>query len=98
MAMAGCDGLTFSGLTRNGWGAVKRRAASYGISGGDVGQATSQGYSLSWRYDEHAGTLHIQCLDAPALVPCSEINARLRAELGQAVADAGESFDETMIA
>jgi hypothetical protein len=96
--MAGCDGLTFSGLTRNGWNAVKRAAASYGISGGDAGQASTQGFSISWRYDEHSKTLHVQCVDAPALVSCAQVNSRLRAELGQVVADAGESFDETMIA
>lgn len=96
--MAGCDGMTFRGVTRNGWNAIKRAAASYGVSGGDVGHASTEGFSISWRYDEHAKTLHIQCVDAPALFPCAQINARLRSELGQVVADAGESFDDTMIA
>lgn len=96
--MAGCEGMTFSGLSRNGWNAIKRAAASYGVRGGDVGHASTEGFSISWRYDEHSKTLHIQCVEAPALFPCSQINARLRAELGQVVADAGESFDDTMIA
>lgn len=96
--MAGCDGMTFRGVTRNGWNAIKRAAASYGVSGGDVGHASTEGFSISWRYDEHAKTLHIQCVDAPALFPCAQINGRLRSELGQVVADAGESFDDTMIA
>ena len=78
--------------------AIKRAASSYGIRGGDAGQASSEGFSVSWRYDESSKTLHIQCVDAPALFPCSQINARLRSELGQVVADAGESFDDTMIA
>jgi hypothetical protein len=97
-SMAGCDGLTFKGLKRNGWNAIKRAAASYGLSGGDAGQASSQGYTFAWRYDEGSMTLRIQCVDAPDMIPCSQINARLRAELGQVVADAGENFDETMIA
>jgi hypothetical protein len=96
--MAGCDGLTFRGVTRKGWNAIKQAAASYGISGGDVGQASTQGFSVSWRYDEASKTLRIQCVDAPEIIPCAQINARLRTTLGQVVADAGESFDDTMIA
>lgn len=76
--MAGCDGITFNGVTRNGWNAIKQSAASYGIAGGDSGHATTQGFSLAWRYNESAKSLHIQCLDAPDIVPCSEINSRLR--------------------
>jgi hypothetical protein len=53
---------------------------------------------VSWRYDEAAKTLRIQCVDAPEIIPCAQINARLRTTLGQVVADAGESFDDTMIA
>jgi hypothetical protein len=96
--MAGCNGLTLKGVSRNGWNAIKRAAATYGISGGDVGQGSSQGYSVAWSYDEKSKTLRIQCVDAPAIVPCSQINARLQSVLGQVVADAGESFDDIMIA
>lgn len=96
--MAGCEGMTFRGVSRKGWNAIKQAAASYGISGGDVGQATSQGFSVAWRYDETSRTLHVQCMDAPELITCGQINARLRTTLGQVVADAGESFDDTMIA
>ncbi len=97
-SVSGCDGITFNGVTRSGWNAIKHAASSYGIRGGDSGSAASQGFSLAWRYDEAARILHIQCVDAPALIPCSEINARLRAELRQVIADAGESADDIMIA
>lgn len=97
--MAGCDSMTLNGVTRNGWNAIKRAASTYGINGGDSGHATSRGFSIAWRYNESAKTLHIQCVDAPELFPCSEINARLHATLRQVVADAGERFDDdTMIA
>ncbi len=96
--MSGCDGVTFRGVTRKGWDAIKRSASSYGIHGGDSGRAASQGFSISWHYDEGAQSLHIQCVDAPDLIPCSEINSRLRSTLRQVVADAGESFDDTLIA
>ena len=40
--MAECDGITFIDVTRNGWNAIKQAASSYGISGGDSGQAVSK--------------------------------------------------------
>ena len=36
--MAGCEGLTFHGVSRAAWSAIKHAAAAYGISGGDSGQ------------------------------------------------------------
>lgn len=97
--MAGCEGMTYNGVTRNGWNAIKRAASAYGISGGDSGRATARGFSVAWRYHESSKILHVQCVDAPDLIPCSEINARLHATLRQVVADAGELFDDgTMIA
>jgi hypothetical protein len=96
--MAGCDGLTLKGVSRNGWNAIKRAAASYGVSGGDAGQASAQGFSVAWHYDEGSKTLRIQCVDAPDMIPCSQINARLQSTLGRVVADAGETFDGIMSA
>jgi hypothetical protein len=97
-AMAGCDGLTLKGVSRNGWNAIKRAAAAYGISGGDSGQAATQGFSIAWHYDEGAKTLHVQCVDAPAIIPCSQINARLQSTIGQVVADAGDNIEGIMTA
>lgn len=97
--MAGCDGITLNGVTRNGWNAIKQAASSYGISGGDSGHATTQGFSVAWRYNESAKSLHIQSMEAPDLIPCAEINSRLRSTLRQVVAEAGESFEDgTMLA
>lgn len=97
--MSGCDGISFTGITRSGWNAIRHAASAYGISGGDSGHALTQGFKISWRYNESAKTLYIQCLDAPELVPCSEINSRLRSQLRQVVAEAGESFEDgSMIA
>ena len=81
--MAGCEGLTFHGVSRGAWSAIKHSAAAYGITGGDNGQASHQGYRFSWTYQESTKSLYIQCIDGPELVPCSEINARLRAEVQQ---------------
>jgi hypothetical protein len=97
--MAGCDGLTLNGVSRNGWNAINRAAAAYGVSGSDSGQASTQGFSVvAWHYDERAKTLRVQCVDAPAIIPCSQINARLRSTIGQVVADAGDNIDDIMTA
>lgn len=83
--MAGCEGLTFHGVSRGAWSAIKYTAAAYGITGGDSGQASRQGYRFSWAYQESTKTLYIQCIDGPELVPCSEISAGLRAEVQQSI-------------
>ncbi|MFM8859396.1 MAG: hypothetical protein ACKOEW_04780 [Methylocystis sp.] len=99
VVMSGCEGVTLRGVTRKGWEAIKRSASTYGIHGGDTGRGSSQGFSIAWQYDEGAKTLHIQCVEAPDLIPCTEINSRLRSELQQVIADAGESSENgTMIA
>jgi hypothetical protein len=54
--MTRCDGLTLKGVSRNGWNAIKRAAALYGISGGDAEQASTQGYSFAWHYDQGSKT------------------------------------------
>jgi hypothetical protein len=96
--MSGCDGLTFRNVSRSAWTAIKRAAGSYGISGSDAGSASSQGFAFKWHYNEATKTLHIQCLDSPALVPCTEINARLQSEVGRIVVAAAAEDDGTIIA
>ena len=96
--MAACDGMTFQGVSRSAWLAIKRAAGSYGIGGSDTGSASVQGYAFSWSYNEAAKTLHIQCKDSPALVPCSQINARLQAEVQRVIVASNEDGDETAIA
>lgn len=96
--MAGCEGLTFQGVSRAAWSAIKHAAAAYGISGGDSGQASRQGFSFSWAYHESTKTLHLQCINGPELVPCSEINARLRAEVQQVIVAASDADGRATIA
>jgi len=96
--MAGCEGLTFHGVNRAAWLAIKHAAGAYGISGGDSGQASRQGFSFSWSYHESSKTLHLQCIDGPELVPCSEINARLRAEVQQVIVATNDADGGTIIA
>jgi hypothetical protein len=44
---------------------------------GNAGQASKQGFTVSWSYDPVAKVLEIQCLSAPFLVPCSTINGKI---------------------
>ena len=92
--MAGCDGLTFHGVTRPAWAQIKRAASSYGVGGGDC----VEGFSFSWSYNEAARTLHIQCLESPALISCSEINSRLHDEVQKCIVAANEEDEGTLIA
>ena len=96
--MAGCEGLTFHGVTRSAWTSIKRAASTYGVGGGDAGSGSAQGFSFSWRYNEGAKTLHIQCTDAPGLVPCSEINAKLQSEVQSVIFATSEEGGETLLA
>jgi hypothetical protein len=95
--MAGCERLTFHGVSRSAWSAIKRAASSYGVGGSDSGSASVQGYAFSWSYNEATKTLHIQCQESPAIIPCSEINARLQAEVQKVIIAANEEGGETII-
>ena len=75
--MSACAMQTFNNLTRAAWTCVQAAAAQYGVAGSDSGQASSNGFSISWSYDENTGTLHIQCTDSPWFVSCSTINSHV---------------------
>ena len=96
--MAGCDGMSFRNVSRSAWTAIKHAASSYGISGGDSGQASLQSFSFAWTYNDAAKTLHIQCLESPALAYCSEINAHLRGKVGRIVVVADSQDGDAIIA
>ena len=96
--MAGCEELTFHGVTRSAWTSIKRAASAYGVGGGDAGSGSAQGFSFSWRYNEAAKMLYIQCTGASELVPCSEINAKLQSEVQSVIFASSEEGDETLFA
>jgi hypothetical protein len=66
--------MSFRNVLRSAWTSIKRAAAPYGISGGDTGSTSAQGFSFAWTYNEAAKTLHIQCLESRLAYPCAEIN------------------------
>ena len=76
--MSACAMQTFNNVTRAAWTCVQEAAAQYGVGGGDAGQASSNGFSVSWSYDESTATLQIRCTDSPFFVPCSTIDSHIR--------------------
>jgi hypothetical protein len=73
-----CAKQTFTGLTPDQFTALTAKAVASGLSlSGNAGQASKDGFTVSWTYDPIARVLEIQCLSAPFLVPCSSINGKI---------------------
>jgi hypothetical protein len=73
-----CAKQTFTGLTPDQFTALAAKGAASGLAvSGNQGQATKDGFKVTWNYDPTAGVLEIQCVSAPFLVPCSTINGRI---------------------
>ncbi len=81
--MAGCEEQVFTGVTNEHTEAFLAKAAQFGMGGlaadkRTTGEATQMGVTIRWHYDEAAKTLAVQCMKAPALLPCGMINGRIR--------------------
>jgi hypothetical protein len=76
--MSACASQTFDNVTPAAWSCLVQKAASYGITiSSPTGQASKDGFTLSWNYSSAAQTLSIQCLDSPWWAPCSKINGQI---------------------
>lgn len=77
--MSACATQTFDHVTPAAWNCLVQKAASYGIaiSSAPSGQATKDGFTVSWNYNSTAQTLSIQCVDSPWWAPCSTINGKI---------------------
>lgn len=81
--MSACAMQTFNNVTRAAWSCVQTAATQYGVTGGDTGQASLNGFTVAWSYDENTGTLHIQCTDSPWFVSCSTIISHINDTIEQ---------------
>ncbi len=79
--MSACAMLSYNNITRPTWDAIKHAAAAYGLNGNDTGNASVDGFTVSWLYNETTKVLHIQCTASPFYIPCSAINARINDEI-----------------
>src|SRR4029077_8683494 len=70
-----CAKQTFNQITQDQFNCLVQKAGASGLPlTGNTGQATKNGFNVSWNYDPSAQVLEIQCLAEPFLVPCSAIN------------------------
>jgi hypothetical protein len=77
--MSACAMQTYNNVTQAAWQSAKQAvAAKFGVQiTTESGNASSDGFTVHWRYDAATQTLSIQCTDSPFLVPCSAINAEI---------------------
>ncbi len=77
-----CDAVTVPGVTRGHVVNFLEQGAKIGLPNlagqGDHGEASQSGVTVRWDFDEAAGTLTVQCIKSPMLLPCSMINTRIQ--------------------
>jgi hypothetical protein len=79
-----CDALVFTKVDATKFACVaKNVAAEVGVPiDGPAGTQTKGGFTVTWNFDEAAGSLTIQCLDSPFGVPCVLINSKIKGLVG----------------
>ena len=72
-----CDPLIYSGVDAAKWAGIRETIESqYGIRiDSDRGEASQRGFALKWEYEPGEGSLRIQCLEKPFVIPCSVVNS-----------------------
>jgi hypothetical protein len=82
-----CPPLTYTDITAEWMNAVIARITEAGYEApGFEGQATMRGFTMAWKYDPEAQTLHIQCLNAPWFISCNMVNSRIDQYVREALA------------
>jgi hypothetical protein len=76
-----CTPQRFSAISRDKFTALQQKAASsIGISiTGDSGEASYNGFTLSWDYDAGSELLVMQCLKHPFFAPDSYVESKIAA-------------------
>ncbi len=83
--MSACNPITFRGITRKKYQAIRARIYAQAGSvrmGGDTGSATGDTplgeFSASWEYDEAALTFTVTCTKKPLFVSEGMIRSRMQ--------------------
>ena len=80
--MAACEEQGFSGVTSEHFASFADKAAAMGMPSlkghAPSGQATEAGVTIRWEFNAEARTLTVQCTEAPMLLPCGLINAKIK--------------------
>ena len=77
--MGACSKQTFNNVSQTSWDKIKNAVKSeLGIIiSSDNGEATKDGFTISWDYISNKQELGIQAIDSPWYVPCSLINNKI---------------------
>ena len=77
--MSACANQHFTGVTDSVWTCLQAQAQKqFNITiNTNSGQASQDGFTISWNYNSSAQTLDIQCTDSPWWAPCSTINGKI---------------------
>ena len=82
-----CAKQTFTDLGPDQFAALVAKAAATGLAlSGTQGEASKDGFTVTWSYDSGAQVLEIQCVSAPFLVPCSVINGKIHSLVESVIA------------
>lgn len=74
-----CPNQTFTNVSQTQFDRLAEKAKTAGIMiDGQTGQASANGVTVRWNFDEATQTLEIQCTDSPFFLPCHIIDAKLR--------------------
>jgi hypothetical protein len=89
--MAACEEQGFTGVTSGHFATFAEKAASLGMPGlqGHSGQASRSGVTIRWEFNAAEKTLTVQCTEAPMLLPCALINAKIRDAVTAVLRDTG---------
>lgn len=82
--MSACDPQTFNNVTSTAWDCLVQKAESSGlpIIVGHKGEASKDGFTVTWNYNPEAESLVIQCIDSPWWAPCSVIDSKINELVG----------------
>ncbi len=75
-----CPAITVQGVNAQKYATLIATAQGQGLNlNGLSGSTQFQGMDFAWNYEESSETLTIQCTNKPIFIPCSMIEARIRA-------------------
>lgn len=90
-----CEELRFSGVTLEHFARFAEKAQAMGMPGlagrGPAGEVTEMGVTLRWAFVAEQGTLTIQCMKSPMLLPCALINAKIKEQVEAVLQETGAS-------
>ena len=78
--MSACDPQEFSNVTDTAWNSLVEKAKDSGIpiTVGHKGEASKDGFTVTWNYNPEAQTLVIQATESPWWAPCGIVDSKIK--------------------